>query len=75
MEALGQGYCDAGYIRGWDGKGIESTEACNALCLSESDCYYAAFFKGSTCSRYNEKTCYLNDNKDHFTSKKVDGMF
>jgi len=71
MASYGQGHCKSGYLRGWDGKGTASQEACNAVCLAESDCGYAAFFKGKTCSRYNHNTCELFKQVDHFTYKKT----
>ena len=71
MASYGQGFCKSGYIRGWDGKGIASQEACNEVCVAEPDCWYAAFNKGKTCSRYKLHTCDLNGNGDHFTYKKT----
>jgi len=70
MTSYGQGYCKNEYLRGWDGKGISSQDACNAVCLAESDCTYAAFNKGRTCSRYKGSACHLNGVGDHFTFKK-----
>ena len=67
MIHFGIGYCDSGYYAGWDGKGTESQEACNKLCLEESQCTYAAWWSGTngkaTCSRYNGKTCSLTCNQ------------
>ena len=66
MIHFGVGYCDSGYYAGWDGHGTESQEACNKLCLEESQCTYAAWWSGTnsaTCSRYNGKTCSLTCNK------------
>ena len=57
MSHVGIGVCEAGYYDGWDGKAIESQEACNALCLSESQCTYVAYWNGRTCSRYMGKAC------------------
>ena len=75
MEILGGGFCQHGYYMGWDGKGKDSQEACNALCLSESQCKFAAWFPQQTCSRYNEATCCLNNDKNHMTyAKTFSGM-
>ena len=67
MIHFGVGYCDSGYYAGWDGKGTESQEACNKLCLEESQCTYAAWWfetkEKATCSRYNGKTCSLTCNQ------------
>ena len=80
MEKFGVGFCDAGYYAGWgDGKGIESHEACKAVCMAESECTYAASMPGSiasgTCSRYNGETCIFSDKSKpnffaHTTFKK-----
>ena len=65
MVSYGDGFCDEGYYAGWDGKGIESQEKCNDLCLDEPECTYASFFpikdgkNGNTCSRYNGQSCNL----------------
>ena len=65
MEKFGIGHCDAGYYAGWDGKGIESHEACKAVCMEESGCTYAASMPGSiataSCSRYKGETCSLSE--------------
>ena len=75
MERLGRGYCHNGYYMGWDGKGKDSQEACNAVCLSEPQCKFAAWFPAQTCSRYNETTCNLNNDKNHMTyAKKSPGI-
>ena len=74
MEDYGQGYCKHGYLRGWDRKGIESQAACNAVCLAEADCTYAAWNSGKTCSRYKGASCQLNGVGDHYTYKKVHGL-
>jgi hypothetical protein len=71
MSSLGQGYCNQGYYAGWDGKGLTSQAACNAVCMKESQCTYAAWFHGKTCSRYKLAACTLNGNRDHFTYKKA----
>ena len=71
MESYGQGFCDEGYYAGWDGKGIGSQASCNAVCLDESECTYAAYNAGQTCSRYNGETCNLNGVQSHFTYKKT----
>ena len=77
MSHVGIGACDAGYYAGWDGKAIESQEACNALCLSESQCTYVAYWNGQTCSRYMGKTCNLlseaHDAESHVVYKKQPG--
>jgi hypothetical protein len=70
MTSYGQGYCNNEYLRGWDGKGTASQDACNLVCLAETDCTYAAFNKGKTCSRYKGSGCDLNGVSDHFTFKK-----
>jgi hypothetical protein len=70
MSSHGRGYCTSGYYGGWDKKGISSQEACNAVCMAESKCTFAAFYKGQTCSRYHEATCTLNKDTKHFTFKK-----
>lgn len=67
----GTGFCKSGYVRGWDGQGLESAEECKKLCLEEPDCTYAAYAKGSTCSRYNGNDCELSSNSDYFTWKKT----
>jgi len=70
MVSYGNGFCDEGYYAGWDGKGINSQEECNDLCLDEPECTYASFFpikdwtrdghlNGNTCSRYNGQSCNL----------------
>ena len=71
MVYFGTGYCDQGYYAGWNdfgGIGKESREACNAVCLSEAQCTYAAWNPTYTCSRYNVKTCNLDPtiNQDFF---------
>ena len=77
MSHLGTGICDNGYYRGWDGKGIESQEACNAVCLSEAQCTYAAWYNGKTCSRYQGKTCNIQSGSSdwdmHVTYTKQPG--
>ena len=70
MKKHGNGYCKSGYYAGHDGKGIESQEDCNNVCLQEPECLYAALHKGKTCSRYNEKICELNSDRNHITYKK-----
>ena len=71
MKDYGQGYCRNGYLRGWDGKGTGSQAACNAVCMAETDCTYAAWNNGKTCSRYKEASCKLNGVRDHYTYKKT----
>merc|ERR1712032_1254360 len=71
MEDYGKGFCKNNYIRGWDGKGIKSREACNDVCMAEEDCTYAAWYPNRTCSRYNGKDCKLNSDKNHYTWKKI----
>ena len=65
MEKFGVGFCDAGYYARWDGKGIESHEACKKVCMAESECTYAASMPGSiatgTCSRYKGETCSFSE--------------
>jgi len=73
MEDYGQGYCNEGYLRGWDGRGTDTQAACNAVCMAEADCTYAAWNAGKTCSRYKEASCTLNGVGDHYTYKKVQG--
>jgi len=70
MTHLGVGYCTSGFYAGWDGKGIDSQEACNQVCLTEQQCTYAAFFAGETCSRYNGNSCTLNSDTTHTTYAK-----
>ena len=70
MEFLGQGYCDAGYYAGWDDKGLDSQDACNTVCLEESQCTFAAWAAGLTCSRYSGSSCILNDDTAHVTFRK-----
>ena len=75
MERLGRGFCHNGYYLGWDGKGKDSQEACNAVCLSEPQCKFAAWFPAQTCTRYNKSTCNLNNDEDHMTyAKKSSGI-
>lgn len=71
MEEYGQGYCRSGYLRGWDRKGLDSQAACNAVCLAEAACTYAAWNNGRTCSRYKEASCELNTATDYYTYKKT----
>ena len=71
MERFGQGYCKSGFYAGWDGKGLESQDACNRVCLEEPECTYAAWWESVTCSRYNEVDCELNGYENHFTFKKI----
>ena len=71
MERFGQGYCKSGFYAGWDGKGLESQDACNKVCLEEPECTYAAWWESVTCSRYNEVDCELNGYENHFTFQKI----
>jgi hypothetical protein len=71
MIPYGSGYCTSGYYAGWDKKGINSQAECDAVCAGESQCTFAAFFKGKTCSRYKGSTCTLNSDKNHYTDKKL----
>ena len=58
MEYYGTGCCDNGYYAGWDEKGDKSEEDCEKLCLKESQCTFAAYYKrNQTCNRYNETMC------------------
>ena len=71
MEKFGVGFCDGRYYAGRDGKGIESHEACKAVCMAESECTYAASMPGGiatgTCSRYNDETCsFSGSSRDDF---------
>jgi len=69
MVSFGDGFCAKGYYAGWDGKGVNSQDECNDLCLDEPECTYASFFgvkdwkhgnlNGNTCSRYNGQSCNL----------------
>ena len=60
MVHFATGHCDAGYYAGWDKKGLETRESCDAVCLSETQCTYAAWQLGHTCSRFKNKECNLN---------------
>ena len=71
MERFGQGYCKSGYYAGWDGKGVDSQDTCNKVCLEDPECTYAAWYGSKTCSRYNEVDCKLNGDADHVTFKKI----
>ena len=72
MVHLGTGHCDAtGYYAGWDSKGLESSRACKALCLSEEQCTYAAWYHGKTCSRYNGKECNLDRDRKDFEKHEL----
>ena len=71
MERFGQGHCESGYYAGWDGKGLDSQDACNNVCLEEPECTYAAWYGGQTCSRYNEVDCKLKEDANHVTFKKL----
>ena len=71
MELFGQGHCESGYYAGWDGKGLDSQDACNYVCLEEPECTYAAWYGGQTCSRYNEADCKLKEDANHVTFKKL----
>ena len=68
-----QGYCENGYLRGWDGKGAASQSACNDVCLAEPDCTHAAYnTPRRACARYKEASCQLKtSDKDHYTFKKA----
>ena len=57
MTNLGTGFCDDGYYAGWDDKGKDTLEACHDICLSDTQCTYAAWKNGATCSRYYGVTC------------------
>ena len=70
MERFGQGYCKSGYYAGWDGKGVDSQDTCNKVCLEDPECTYAAWYGSKTCSRYNEVDCKLNGDANHVTFKK-----
>ena len=71
MERFGQGYCKSGYYAGWDGKGVESQDTCNKVCLEDPKCTYAAWWESETCARYNEVDCKLNGDANHVTFKKT----
>ena len=75
MVHFATGHCDAGYYAGWDKKGLETRESCDAVCLSEAQCTYAAWQLGYTCSRFNKKECNLNPSDEgfekHVTFKKI----
>ena len=84
MQDYGQGYCDNGYYKGWDGLGDTSAEDCKDLCLNELSCQFAAYYSGPeiisngrkrTCSRYNEPSCKLlaslNFERRHKTFKRT----
>ena len=75
MQQFGQGHCESGYYAGWDGKGLESQDTCNNVCLEEPECTYAAWYGSQTCSRYNKVDCKLTVNtengKKHVTFKKI----
>ena len=73
MKTLGQGHCTVEYLAGWDGKGIDSQEACNKVCETENDCTFAAFKKDASCSRYKGKSCKLQYHADYFTFQKRTG--
>ena len=70
MDRLGVGYCDAGIYAGKGNVEIISQEACNDLCLMESQCKYAAWFPNAYCRRYNGKSCSLNGNTNYVTFAK-----
>jgi len=70
MRDVGQGFCRNGYLRGWDRKGIRSQADCNAVCISERDCTYVAWYKDHTCSRYGDTSCNLNGDRNHRVFKK-----
>ena len=71
MVHLGIGHCDAGYYAGWDDKGLESRKACEALCLSEEQCTYAAWQHGKTCSRYYGEACNLDRTAKNFEKHEL----
>ena len=80
MRDYGQGYCENGYYKGWDGLGDGSAEECKMLCLKEPTCQFAAYYRESngqerTCSRYNEPSCKLlvstNKQRGHTTFRKT----
>ena len=58
MSEVGTGVCNSnGYYAGWDGKGLDSAAACNAVCVAEPQCTFTAYWPGTTCSRYLGKDC------------------
>ena len=77
MTCHGQGHCSTNYLRGWDGLGVDSAEACNQVCENEGDCTFASFKKDSSCSRYHGSECALNvdteDARIYATFKKSIG--
>ena len=73
MTLHGQGFCTEGFYAGWDGKGTASQDACNAVCLSEQQCKFAAWFPQRTCSRYQDSDCELKNNVNHVTFAKTNG--
>ena len=77
MIGFGQGHCNADYLRGWDGKGTASQDACNQVCENEEDCTFAAFLKDTSCSRFKGTECVLEvgtqNARSYFTFKKHTG--
>ena len=66
MSYYGDGHCKSGYYGGWDGQGDQSQKDCKSLCLSDTQCKFAAYYVGinnRTCSRYDQKTCQLDTSK------------
>ena len=68
MERFGIGHCKDGYNAGWDNKGMESQEACNAVCLSEKQCKFAAWSRGKSCNRYTGAICDLKADTVYYRS-------
>ena len=82
MYYYGEGHCEdnqAEYYKGWDGEGEADEEDCKRVCLKESECKFASFYKsGKKCARYKKLPCELQTTtaiqKDHITFIKL-GMF
>lgn len=50
---VGTGYCDGGYIGGWDTADAVDIETCAQKCSSELNCKFFSLQVGATCSRYS----------------------
>mmetsp|Transcript_42764 Transcript_42764/g.100247 ORF Transcript_42764/g.100247 Transcript_42764/m.100247 type:complete len:538 (-) Transcript_42764:128-1741(-) len=42
-DFVGAGHCKEGMLRGWDGLGLDSVQACIQVCRGEADCGWVAY--------------------------------
>merc|ERR550525_1413278 len=73
IHGTGVGFCNEAYCGGWDGLGLDSQESCNAVCMADVNCRYAAWHPNTTCARYcpTDGVCTLNGNTAYTAYKKV----